>query len=100
MTTGVPAAIASNRGMPNPSPVDGMARLARATAAAVFALLGVGAYVRGEGAGLAFPDWPLMNGKLVPALGGIHLYGVTTTYNTTNFQLNCFSAVMDSGPLQ
>ena len=31
----------------------------------------MGAYVRGKGAGLAFPDWPLMNGKLVPQLGGI-----------------------------
>jgi heme o synthase len=32
------------------------------------ALLLVGAYVRGEGAGLVFLDWPLMNGRFVPDL--------------------------------
>jgi protoheme IX farnesyltransferase len=31
-------------------------------------LLLVGAYVRGEGAGLVFLDWPLMNGRFVPDL--------------------------------
>jgi protoheme IX farnesyltransferase len=30
------------------------------------ALLLVGAYVRGEGAGLVFLDWPLMDGRIVP----------------------------------
>ena len=30
------------------------------------AFLAVGAYVRGEGAGLAFRDWPLMGGRVVP----------------------------------
>ena len=30
----------------------------------------VGTFVRAKGAGLAFTDWPLMNGRLVPALGG------------------------------
>jgi len=49
----------------------GFARLAVITAAASFALLVVGAYVRGQNAGLAFTDWPLMNGKLVPQLGGV-----------------------------
>ncbi|MDP9341431.1 MAG: heme o synthase [Actinomycetota bacterium] len=49
----------------------GFAHLAVATAAATFLLLIVGAYVRGQGAGLAFPDWPLMDGKLVPQLGGV-----------------------------
>jgi heme a synthase len=49
-------------------PPDGLSRLARATAGTVFALLGVGAYVRGEGAGLAFRDWPLMDGRVVPSL--------------------------------
>ncbi|MGZ5305273.1 MAG: heme o synthase [Actinomycetota bacterium] len=34
------------------------------------ALLLVGTYVRARSAGLAFTDWPLMNGRLVPALGG------------------------------
>jgi protoheme IX farnesyltransferase len=46
------------------------ARLALLTAAATGALLVVGAYVRAEGAGLAFRDWPLMDGRLVPTLGG------------------------------
>ena len=47
------------------------ARLATLTAAAAFALLIVGAYVRAEAAGLAFRDWPLMDGRLVPTLGGV-----------------------------
>ena len=34
------------------------------------ALLLVGTYVRARSAGLAFTDWPLMDGRLVPALGG------------------------------
>lgn len=46
------------------------ARLTLWTAGAVAALLVVGAYVRAEGAGLAFRDWPLMDGRLVPTLGG------------------------------
>ena len=50
----------------------GVPRLSRGstawTAAATYALLLVGTYVRAEGAGLAFRDWPLMGGRLVPAL--------------------------------
>ena len=34
-----------------------------------FALVISGAYVSQEGAGLAYPDWPLFNGKLVSAGG-------------------------------
>jgi protoheme IX farnesyltransferase len=45
-------------------------RLTLWTAGAAFVLLLVGAYVRAEGAGLAFGDWPLMDGRLVPTLGG------------------------------
>jgi heme o synthase len=45
--------------------------LSAITATAAFGLLLVGAYVRGQNAGLAFHDWPLMNGKLVPQLGGV-----------------------------
>jgi heme o synthase len=45
------------------------ARLATWGALVTFVLLLVGAYVRGEHAGLAFPDWPLMNGRLIPHLG-------------------------------
>jgi heme o synthase len=46
------------------------ARLTVVTAAAAGVLLVVGAYVRAEAAGLAFRDWPLMDGRLVPTLGG------------------------------
>ncbi|MGZ8598298.1 MAG: heme o synthase [Actinomycetota bacterium] len=45
------------------------ARLAVVAAVATFALLLVGTYVRAEGAGLAFRDWPLMGGRLVPTFG-------------------------------
>jgi protoheme IX farnesyltransferase len=45
------------------------ARLAGWGAAVTFLLLLVGAYVRGSGSGLAFPDWPLMGGRLIPHLG-------------------------------
>ena len=45
-------------------------RLAAWTTVATFALLLVGTYVRAENAGVVFNDWPLMDGKLVPALGG------------------------------
>ena len=46
------------------------ARLAMITTGATGVLLLVGTYVRAKSAGLAFTDWPLMNGRLVPALGG------------------------------
>ena len=42
--------------------------LARATAGWAFVVILVGGWVRGAGAGLAFGDWPLMNGRIVPAL--------------------------------
>ena len=47
----------------------GYAHLAMLGALATFALLLVGTYVRAEGAGLAFRDWPLMGGRLVPSFG-------------------------------
>jgi heme a synthase len=37
-------------------------------ASCVLLLLAVGSYVSGRGAGAVFPDWPLMNGRLVPDL--------------------------------
>jgi protoheme IX farnesyltransferase len=40
------------------------------TAAVVGLLLLVGTYVRASGAQLVFTDWPLMDGRLVPTLGG------------------------------
>jgi protoheme IX farnesyltransferase len=45
-------------------------RLALATAGVVGLLLLVGTYVRASGAQLVFTDWPLMDGRLVPTLGG------------------------------
>ena len=45
-------------------------------ALATLLLLLVGSYVSGRGAGLAFPDWPLMDGQVIPDLGdeiqGLH----------------------------
>jgi heme a synthase len=52
-------------------PVDRATRLAWAGAGSVLALIAVGALVRSEGAGLAFGDWPLMDGRLIPAMGGL-----------------------------
>ena len=49
-------------------PAGGLAQLATFTSALTFGLMGVGAYVRGENAGLVFPTWPLMNGRLLPDL--------------------------------
>jgi protoheme IX farnesyltransferase len=43
-------------------------RLTWWTLGAAAALLLVGAFVRGSGSGLAFLDWPLMDGRLVPDL--------------------------------
>ena len=48
----------------------GFARLALVTAGTTFLLLLVGTFVRATDSGLAFSDWPLMDGRLVPALGG------------------------------
>lgn len=48
----------------------GFAGLTLFATVATGALLLVGTYVRARSAGLAFTDWPLMNGRLVPALGG------------------------------
>jgi protoheme IX farnesyltransferase len=46
------------------------ARLTAGAVAATSALLLIGTFVRAEGAGLAFTDWPLMDGRLVPMLDG------------------------------
>jgi heme A synthase len=51
--------------------MDSLTRLAWSAAGSVLALIVVGALVRGEGAGLAFRDWPLMNGRVVPSLGAL-----------------------------
>ena len=60
--------------VPEPAPdrttAPGFARLAMWSAGVTGALLLVGTYVRARGprVGLAFRDWPLMDGRLVPAL--------------------------------
>ncbi|HTG46094.1 MAG TPA: heme o synthase [Actinomycetota bacterium] len=48
--------------------IPSYARITAWTAAATYGLLLVGTYVRAEGAGLAFRDWPLMDGRLLPDL--------------------------------
>ncbi len=47
------------------------ARFAWLVAGAVFVLMVLGAFVRGEGASLAFFDWPLMDGRLIPDLNAL-----------------------------
>ena len=47
---------------------EALSRRARMAAGGVFALLLVGSYVTGRSAGYVFPDWPLMDGRLVPDL--------------------------------
>ncbi len=51
----------------------GFRRSAMLALASTGALLLVGTYIRakGPGYGIVFPDWPLMNGRLVPTLGGV-----------------------------
>ncbi|HYK95158.1 MAG TPA: heme o synthase [Candidatus Dormibacteraeota bacterium] len=44
--------------------------LAAFASAATFALLLFGSNVTAQGAGLVFPDWPLMNGSILPAAAG------------------------------
>jgi cytochrome c oxidase assembly protein subunit 15 len=51
--------------------VDRLTQLSWMAAGAVFALIVVGGLVRGEGAGLAFADWPLMDGRVIPALANL-----------------------------
>jgi cytochrome c oxidase assembly protein subunit 15 len=45
-----------------------VSRRATIAAGSVLVLLLVGSYVSGQGAGLAFPDWPLMDGTVLPNL--------------------------------
>ena len=54
-----------------PDPLQGNARVAgraRLTAAGVLGVILIGSYVTGRSAGYVFPDWPLMDGRLVPDL--------------------------------
>ncbi|MGH9169217.1 MAG: COX15/CtaA family protein, partial [Acidimicrobiia bacterium] len=52
-------------------PDPGFRSLLRWALGATAGLLLLGAWVRGEGAGLVFPDWPLMDGRFVPSLGTV-----------------------------
>jgi protoheme IX farnesyltransferase len=52
-------------------PDPALRRLAWATLGLTAAILVMGAYVRGEHAGLAFLDWPLMGGSFVPPLDAV-----------------------------
>jgi heme o synthase len=52
-----------------PAPTAGIpSRLVAVTGAAVLGQMLLGSWVTGTGAGLAFPDFPLANGTLVPAI--------------------------------
>jgi protoheme IX farnesyltransferase len=67
--------MATNSLVPRPAERirGGFARLALGVTVSTGALLLVGTYIRAKGPayGLAFTDWPLLDGKLVPALGGV-----------------------------
>lgn len=53
------------------APDHRFARTALYAAGATLALMLLGSYVSGRNAGLAFPDWPLFNGRLVPDGAGL-----------------------------
>jgi protoheme IX farnesyltransferase len=59
---------ASNGPMPAAHVRPGLTRLVAVTAIAVFAQMLLGSWVTGHHAGLAFADFPLMNGALIPAI--------------------------------
>lgn len=71
VATVVYATVAAHTPHARPVRSDPTARLARLAVASASLLLLVGALVRGERAGLAFTDWPLMNGRVVPSLSGL-----------------------------
>lgn len=56
--------------MPRGGRMDRRAAEALVMAAALFALAMIGAFVTQWSAALAFADWPLMGGRLLPSLGG------------------------------
>jgi heme A synthase len=57
---------------PGSAPADrGFARAITWVTGAALGLMLLGSYVSGRDAGLAFPDWPLFDGRLVPAEHGL-----------------------------
>ena len=54
--------------LPSPGGWGGLTRWMAVAAASVFVLLLLGSHVTATGTGLVFPDWPLMNGTVFPAL--------------------------------
>jgi cytochrome c oxidase assembly protein subunit 15 len=72
----VAASSAREASGPRPFRDRSLMRQTAGAALATLLLLLVGSYVSGRGAGLAFPDWPLMDGQVIPDLGheaqGIH----------------------------
>jgi heme o synthase len=67
------------------SVMPGFRRLIWWTVGITGALLLVGAYVRGEGAGLVFLDWPLMDGRFIPDL--------SQDGNPASFLHRCLAAI-------
>jgi len=68
---------ASHGPMPAAHARPGLTRLIGITAVAIFAQMLLGSWVTGRGAGLAYADFPLMNGSVLPGVVGseqaIHL---------------------------
>ena len=60
---------ATNGPMPA-APAPGLTRLVGLTAIVIFAQMLLGSWVTGHHAGLAYADFPLMNGALLPAVVG------------------------------
>jgi heme o synthase len=56
--------------MPAAHARPGLTRLVGLSALAIFAQMLLGSWVTGHGAGLAYRDFPLMNGALLPAVAG------------------------------
>ncbi|MEP6758441.1 MAG: heme o synthase [Actinomycetota bacterium] len=69
LVLGLAVAIAARTRLPVGAGLGSYRRLTMGTVAATYALLLVGTYVRAEGAGLAFREWPLMGDSIVPDLG-------------------------------
>ena len=71
----------------------GSKRAATWAAASVLALLMLGSYVSGRGAGYAFPDWPLMNGHLIPDLG-VQLHAIHFLHRALAAIVGVFVAIV------